>query len=56
MTINERIEKQLDAGNFTAGVFTDLKKAFHTVDRNILLEKLEYHGIRCIAKNWFAHT
>ena len=35
MTIVERIQKQLDARNYTAGVFVDLKKAFDTVDHNI---------------------
>ena len=53
MTIVERIQKQLDAGNYTAGVFVDLKKAFDTVDHNILLEKLDYYGIRGVAKDWF---
>ena len=42
MTIAERIQKDLDAGNFTARVFMDLKKTFDTVDHNILLEKLDY--------------
>ena len=53
MTIVESIQKQLDAGNYTAGVFIDLKKAFDTVDHKILLEKLDYYGIRGVAKNWF---
>ena len=53
MAIVESIQKQLDAGNYTAGVFFDLKKAFDTVDHNILLEKLDYYGIRGVAKNWF---
>ena len=53
MTIAERIQKQLDAGNYTAGVFVDLKKAFDTVDHNIILEKLDYYGIRGVAKDWF---
>ena len=39
MTILERIQKQLDAGNNTAEVF-DLKKAFNTKDYNILLDYL----------------
>ena len=51
MTIVERIQKQLDAGNYSAGVFADLKKAFSTVDHNILLEKLDYYGIRGVAKD-----
>ena len=53
MTIVERIQKQLDAGNYTAGVFVDLKKAFDIVDHNTLLEKLDYYGIRGVAKDWF---
>ena len=53
MTIAERIQKQLDAGNYTAGVFLDLDKTFDTVDHNILLEKFDYHGIRGVAKDWF---
>ena len=53
MTIVESIQKQLNAGNYTAGVFVDLKKALDTVDHNILLEKLDYYGIRGVAKNWF---
>ena len=52
MTTVERIQKQLDAGNYTAGVFVDLKKAFDTVDHNILLEKLDYYGIRGVAKDY----
>ena len=53
MAIAERIQKQLDAENYSAGVFVDLKTAFHTVDHNILLEKIDYYGIRGIAKDWF---
>ena len=31
MTIVERVQKQRDAGNYTAAVLVDLKKAFDTV-------------------------
>ena len=51
MTIVERIQKQFDAGNFASGVVINLKKAFHTVDHKILLEKLDYYGIRVVARN-----
>ena len=52
MAIVERIQKQLNAGNQTAGVFPDLKKGFDTVGHNFLLEKLDYYGITCVAKDW----
>ena len=37
MSIAENIQTQLDDGKYSAGVFVDLKKAFATVDHNILL-------------------
>ncbi|XP_067622537.1 probable RNA-directed DNA polymerase from transposon BS isoform X1 [Eurosta solidaginis] len=38
---------------FTISVFLDLKRAFETVDRDILIRKLYKIGIRNIALNWF---
>ena len=39
MSIAENIQTPLDAGKYSAGVFSDLKKAFRTVDHEILLKK-----------------
>ena len=35
------------------GIFIDRQKAFYTVGHNILLQKLNYYGIRGVANNWF---
>ena len=53
MLINENIQSQLDQNKFCARVFVDLKKAFDTVDHEILLKKLSHYGIRGIANEWF---
>ena len=41
MPITENIQTQLDKGKYCAGAFVDLKKAFDTVDHNMLLQKLD---------------
>ena len=45
INITENIRKALDDGNIGCGVFVDLQKAFDTVDLQILLAKLNHHGI-----------
>ncbi len=34
-------------------MFLDIKKAFETVNHNILIEKLKYYGIGGTVINWF---
>ena len=53
INITENIRKALDDGNIGCGVFVDLQKAFDTVDHQILLAKLNHHGIRRVSNDWF---
>ena len=54
MSIAENIQTQLDDGKYSAGVFVDLKKAFDTIDHNMLLKKLDCYSVRGITNEWFA--
>ena len=38
---------------FTIGIFQDLFKAFDTVNHNILLQKLDFYGIRGLCNHCF---
>lgn len=51
--ITQNIFENLINKRTTCGVFLDLKKAFDTIDHDILLGKLEHYGIRDIPLTWF---
>ena len=51
--MTENIGKALADGNIECEVLVDLKKAFDTVDRQILLAKLNHYGIRRVSNDWF---
>ena len=53
MQITEKIEESIDKGKFGCGIFNDLRKAFDTVNHDILLLKLEHCRIRDNKLNWF---
>ena len=51
--ITKRIKDTIDSGKFGCGIFVDLRKAFDTVNHEILLNKLEHYGIRDKELDWF---
>ena len=46
ISVTEEIKSLLDTGHLVAGLFLDLRKAFDTVNHNILLYKLNNYGFR----------
>ena len=49
----EKLYSGLDLKHETLAILVDLKKAFDCVDHSILLNKIEYYGIRGISAAWF---
>ena len=47
------IRNTTDKGFYVCGIFLDFKKAFHTVNYDIVLNRLPHYGIRGPANNWF---
>ena len=51
--IVETIRTRIENKHYGCGIFIDLKKAFDTVNHDILLQKLEHYGIRNTNLSWF---
>ena len=51
--ITEMIKVSIDNRKFGCGIFVDLRKAFDTVNHEILLNKLEHYGVRESILKWF---
>ena len=52
--LTDKIREQLGKGNFASGIFVDFQKTFDTLDHQILIQKLNYNGIRGTKKNWLS--
>ena len=48
----EEVRQSLEENKATAGIFLDLRKAFDTINHDILLQKLYFYGIRGIPYQW----
>ena len=44
--LTEEISSSLDKGLYVVSLFSDLSKAFNTVNHQILLDKLKYYGLQ----------
>lgn len=44
--IVDKIKFALDNNEYAVGVFLDIKKAFDSINHNILIQKLEFYGFR----------
>ena len=51
-TSNQRL-LNIDKDDYNLAVFLDLRKAFDTVNQNLLLKKLKFYGIQGIKLQWF---
>ena len=54
LEFTDRIMHHLDNKKIPITIFLDLSKAFDTLDHSILLDKLQYYGVKNSALNWFS--
>src|SRR5437867_11859207 len=53
LDLYDKISNIVDERQIPLGIFIDLQKAFDTVNFSILLNKLEFYGIRGLPLSWF---
>ena len=54
LDIVQKILCHMDNKKYSCGIFFDLKKAFDTVNHNILLAKMHHYGFRGVAYDWLS--
>jgi len=52
LTLVDKISSAINNNEFVVGLFLDFKKAFDTINHEILFEKLYKYGIRGVALDW----
>ena len=52
--LHDKITKDFDSGLLTGMVLTDLQKAFHTIDHNILIKEMSFLGLTDEIIKWHA--
>ena len=52
MIFLDKIISAVENNEYAISIFLDFSKAFDTVDRNILLKKLDFYGIRGTPNDW----
>lgn len=53
ISITDLIQKAIDVGTYSCGIYLDLSKAFDVVNHKILLKKLYHYGLRDNVYDWF---
>ena len=53
LDFSDKIYNSKEKGQTPAVIFLDIKKAFDTVDHEILLQKLKHYGLSGTVLNWF---
>ena len=53
LLITVKIQRAIEEGQYSCGIFLDFSKAFDTVDHKILLKKLYHYGVCGTTYRWF---
>ena len=55
LSFADTIRRNIDQGQLTGAVFIDQRKAFDTVNHDVLLDKLTKIGVLGLERDWFSH-